>query len=115
MKDRAIQVIDNTDDGEILDLKINPIRDADGKILSGIVIGNTLEQNKAFILLAHAGDFKGSPDLGIGIGDLTLGSELLEYRHKIREQFARDGLKITNLDMYDINNITIDAHYEKDN
>ena len=115
MKDRAIQVIDSTDDGDVLDLKIKPLRDVDGKILSGIVIGNTLEQNKAFILLGHAGDFKGNPDLGVGIGDLTLGSELLEYRHKVREQFTRDGLKITKLDMYDIKNITIDAHYEKDN
>ena len=107
MKDRAIQVIDNADEGEVLDIKINPVRDADGKIVSGFVIGNTLQQNKAFILIAHPGDFKANPELGVGIEDITLSSELTEYRAKIREQFAVDGLKIDKLDMYDLESVNI--------
>ncbi len=112
MKDRAIQVIDNEDEGTILDLKINPIRDANGKIVSGVVIGDTLEQNKAFLLLAHPNDFKANPTLGVGIEDAVLDSELLEFRHKIREQFAKDGLKITNLDLYNLQKVNIECSYE---
>ena len=112
MKDRAIQVIDNEDGGVILDLKINPIRDAKGKITSGVVIGDTLEQNKAFLLMAHPNDFKANPTLGVGIEDAILDSELLEFRHKIREQFSQDGLKITNLDLYSLQKVNIECSYE---
>lgn len=112
MKGRAIQVIDNKDEGTILDLKINPIRDENGQIVSGIVIGNTLEQNKAFLLLAHPNDFKANPTLGVGIEDAVLDSELLEFRHKIRAQFAQDGLKISNLDLYNLKQVNIECSYE---
>lgn len=111
MKDRAIQLIDSTDTGRVLDLKINVVRGSNGKILSGVTIGNTLEQNKALILLAQAGDFKFNPMLGVGIENLLLDDDLLAFRHKIREEFAKDGLKVKTLNLYNINNIEIDANY----
>jgi len=111
-KDKGIQVIDNSDEGVVMDLKIKPVRDADGRIVSGVVIGNTLEQNKAFILLAQPNDFKANPTLAVGIEDILLSSDLLEYRHRIREKFAMDGLKITKLDLYSLDKIKIEAHYE---
>ncbi len=112
MKDFAIQLVDHTDDGELMDVKIVPIRDKDGLITQGVVLGNTLQQNKALILIAHPNDFKGNPTLGIGIGDITLSTDLLDYRHEIRRQFPLDGLKITELNLYDLNNVTIEADYE---
>ncbi|EGV44345.1 hypothetical protein BZARG_793 [Bizionia argentinensis JUB59] len=111
-KDIGIQVIDNTDQGEVLDLKIDTLRDANNKIVSGLVVGNTLEQNKAFILIAQPNDFKDHPTLGVGFEDNLLGEDLLEYRHKIREHFAMDGLKVTQLDLYDLTGIKIEAQYE---
>lgn len=114
MKDKALQVIDNTDskEGTVLDVKIIPIRDKEGKIGKGLTIGRTLEQNKSFILMAHQGDFKSSPDLGVGFEDILLGSDLLEYRHKIREHFDKDGLKIYSLDLYENKPFSIEAQYE---
>ena len=112
MKDFGIQLIDHTNDGEIMDLKINPVRDASGKISQGVVLGNTLHQNKALILMAQPNDFKANPTLCVGIGNLTLDSDLLECRHRIREVFPLDGLKITELDLYDVDNVKIEASYE---
>lgn len=112
MKGFGIQLIDNTDDGEIMDLKIIPKRDAEGKIIEGIVLGDTLEQNKALILLSGLNDFKMNPDLGVNIADITLSSDLLEYRHKIRSHFEKDGLKVKSLELYSLNNIKIEADYE---
>lgn len=113
MKDRAIQLVDHTDNnGELMDVKIQPIRDTNGKIIQGVVVGNTLQQNKALILIAHPNDFKANPTLGVGIGDITLDSDLLDYRHEIREQFYKDGLKITELDLYSVDSVKIEAHYE---
>lgn len=112
MKSIGIQLNDNNDSGDILDLKINVVRDSAGKIVSGLVIGDTLEQNKAIILIAHEGQLKGNPDLGVGIGDIALSSDYLEYRHKIREHFAKDGLVVETLDLYENKPIKIIANYE---
>lgn len=112
MKDYAIQIVDSEDDGVLMDLKIDVVKDAFGLITSGLVLGNTLQQNKALLLLIHPNDLKDNPTIGVGIEDLLLSSDLLEYRHKIREQFARDGLKITKLDLYSLDKINIEAHYE---
>lgn len=112
MKAIGIQYNDNNDNGEILDLKISVVYDASGKIVSGLSVGNTLEQNKASILIAHQGEFKFNPDLGVGLGDIALSSEYLEYRHKIREHFAKDGLVIETLDLFENKPFKIVAHYE---
>lgn len=114
MKSKAsgIQYIDNGDQGELFDLKIEVIRDEKGQILSGLVYGSTKSQNEASILIARPGEFKLYPLLGVGLTDALLGEDLLEYRHKIREQFAFDGLNIIKLDLYNLNNFSIEAYYE---
>ncbi|WP_202110812.1 hypothetical protein [Flavobacterium hydrocarbonoxydans] len=112
MKSIGIQLIDNNDQGEPMDLKINPVRDVTGKIIAGIVIGNILEQNKALIIIGSEGDLKFRPDIGVNFGDVLLNDNLLEYRHKINEHFDKDGLKISELDLYTLDNIKIVADYE---
>lgn len=112
-KDRGIQLIDNNDEGPVLDVKINVVRDASGKIVSGVVIGNTLEQNKAMMLITRQGENKFRPDAGVGIQDLTMSEDYLPYRHRIREHFAKDGLVVENLDLYPGKPININAKYER--
>ena len=112
MKAVGIQYNDNDDNGEVLDLKVISVLDSTGKIVSGLVVGNTLEQNKASILIAHQGEFKFNPDLGVGLGDIALSSDYLEYRHKIREHFAKDGLAVETLDLFENKPLKIVAHYE---
>lgn len=75
-------------------------------------IGGSTIQNQTLILVAHQGEFKNTPAIGVGIGDLLLSDELLEFRHRIRSQFAMDGLKIKKLELYEIGNLKIDASYE---
>ncbi|KIA86580.1 hypothetical protein [Flavobacterium sp. AED] len=112
MKSIGIQLNDNNDSGDVLDLKINVIRDSAGKIVSGFVVGDTLEQNKAMILIAHQGEFKFNPDLGVGLGDVVLSSDYLVFRHRIREHFLKDGLIISALDFSENTPIKIIANYE---
>jgi hypothetical protein len=110
-KDIGIQLIDNNDQGTILDLKVQVFRNADGKITSGLVINNTLEQNKGMILLAHPGDFKLCQDIGVGIQDILFDHDYQVYRHRIREHFEKDGLSINKLDFFPNKPIIIDAIY----
>ena len=112
MKAIGIQLTENKDQSEVLDLKINVVRDSSGKITSGLVVGNTLEQNKALILIVHPGELKFKPDLGVGLGDLMLSSDYLEFRHRIREHFAKDGLFVETLDLFENKPIKIIANYE---
>lgn len=111
MKGFAIQLNDNNDSGEVLDLKIEPVRGADGKIISGLVIGNTLEQNKALILVSNQGELKLRPQIGVGIDSAILSEEYLEFRHRIRRHFAMDGLRVTRLDLYMNKPFRVDANY----
>jgi hypothetical protein len=46
MKAIGIQLAAITAQAKVLDLKINVVRDSASKIISGLVVGNTLEQNK---------------------------------------------------------------------
>lgn len=112
-KGTGIQLNDSTDSGEILDVKIKPVRDQTGKIVRGMVVGNTLEQNKALILITQPGENKFRPDLGVGIEDALLGSDHLEYRHKIRDNFQKDGLSVKQVDLYPDKPFKVIADYDK--
>ncbi len=93
-------------------MKIDVIRDENGQIMSGLVFGSTQPQNEASILIARKGEYKLNPLLGVGIGDALLDEDLLEYRHKIREHYAMDGLNVKRLDLYNLQKFSIDAEYE---
>lgn len=108
----GIQLFDSLDKEQVLDLKINPRHDEAGRIISGLVIGNTMKQNQALILIAHPGDFKHQPTLGVGLSDALLDENLLEFRHKIREHFAIDGMYVKHLDFYELQKLKIEAQYE---
>lgn len=75
------------------------------------IIGNSSVQNQSVILVANPGEFKQSPKVGVGIGNLLLGDNLLEYRHKIRQQFTADGMTVKKLELYNIDDFVIDAEY----
>lgn len=92
------------------DLDIRVVRDADGKIIQGLHLGNTINQNVGVILNAHPGELKEYPLIGVGISDILLGHDNLEYKHKIRQNLAADGLKVRLLE-FESNKIKIEASY----
>ena len=110
-KGKGIQLNDKLTEGQILDLKIDVKRDTNGKIAQGLVVGDTLQQNQALILITQPGENKFNPDLGVGITDMLLDHDYLNYRHRIREHFAKDGLKVSRLDLYENKPLRIDANY----
>lgn len=113
MRDKGLQLIDSSDDGVVGDIKIIPVREG-GKIISGLTFGLTKSQNISLILVSNPGDFKFNPNIGVGLENLVLGDgdDCLEYRHKIRDQFYFDKLKINTLDLYPNKPFKIDADYD---
>ncbi|KMQ70246.1 hypothetical protein [Chryseobacterium koreense] len=97
---------------ELYDLDVQVMHDQNGKIISGLVLGPTLYQNLACLLMAEPGDFKLSPDLGVGLRNALLDEDLLRYRHAVKEQAAKDGIFIKHLNLYNLKNYSIEAEYE---
>ena len=85
-------------------------RGRDGKITGGLVIGDTLRQNQAIILLLHKGELKEWPAVGCGISDMLLDNDPIYWRTIIREQLEMDGQKVNSVKIT-TTGIHIDATY----
>lgn len=84
--------------------------DAEGKILSGLQVGDILRQNQALILALHKGELKERPSVGCGISDMLLDNDMLYWRNLIREQLEMDKQKINHIKITKTS-IFIDAQY----
>lgn len=85
-------------------------RGKDGKIANGLVVGDTLRQNQALILLLHKGELKEWPAVGCGISDMLLDNDHIYWRTIIREQLEMDGQKVNSVKIT-TTGINIDATY----
>ena len=95
---------------EDYDLAISVKRDAMGKIISGLTIGNIVYQNQALLLLAHKGEFKEHPVAGVGINDVVWDNDFNLWKREITAQIEADGQRITRLSL-DENGLILDAGY----
>jgi len=93
------------------DIDIDP-QVADGKIVTGFVLGDILVQNQAVLLAMHPGEMKERPELGVGIEDMLLDdASPLYWRTKIRDCMEFDKQSVTNVEIKN-GNITIDSKYK---
>lgn len=92
-------------------LKVLPVRDTSGKIISGLQVGNTLYQNQALILILHPGALKLAPTVGVGISDILQSNDFPFWRRKIKLQMEADGQRVTAVSFSLSQKLTIDAHY----
>lgn len=112
MKDKGIQLNDSSNALEKIDLKIDVKRNSDGLITQGLVIGNTLNQNKALIIIANPGEFCFNPTLGVAINNMLLDDDYLRYKHRIREHLSKDGMTVKAIEFSKDKPLLIDAKYE---
>jgi len=66
-------------------------------IVQGMVVGDTLYQNQYLILQAQKGEFKEHPTLGVGIADMASDDDVNAWKYAIRNELAKDGLKVEKL------------------
>lgn len=110
MKNTGIQFTDGNQ--EAFDLKIEVQRDSKGLITQGLVIGDTMSQNQALILIANPGELKNEPTLGVAINELLFDNDYLRFRHRIRDHFEKDGLTVKNIQLSEGKPLLIEASYE---
>ena len=77
-----------------------------------MVVGDATLQNQYFLLVAHKGEFKEYPTLGVGISDMVGDEDELEWKKRIREEFKKDDLKVRTIDLdLQTGKIEIEAQY----
>lgn len=76
-----------------------------------IVIGDVTLQNQALILVSQKGEWKEKPMVGCGLDSITNDEDISSWKRLIREELARDGIKINKL-IINTETIEIDAAYE---
>ncbi|MBQ9255013.1 MAG: hypothetical protein IJ180_09610 [Bacteroidales bacterium] len=91
--------------------EVNVVKDTEGKIEMGLVVGSTLEQNQALILLCHKGENKEFSGLGVGIEDMLNDHELEDWKRMITYMLSMDGMKIKELKLSETE-IKLEADYE---
>lgn len=105
MKDKGILL---GDDG---DLMVNPVWSSNGILLSGLTVDNSTYQNQYIILMAHPGELKEHPVLGVGISDITNDNDTAGWSSNIKRQLEKDGMKVQKV-TFDRNlNLEIEAGY----
>ena len=104
MKNVGIQINGN------YDLNIQVRFDTSGKIISGLVVGDVLYQNQAMLLIAHKGDYKENPLVGVGLPDIVNDSDFAYWRREITQQFETDGQRISRLQL-DERGLILEAKY----
>ena len=92
------------------DLDINVVKDGSGRIVSGLVVGDILHQNQAFILVFHKGDLKDDVSVGVGIDRMLLDNDRLTWSREIIEQLEMDGQKVEKVEITN-KTIKIQASY----
>lgn len=112
MKRTGIQLNNSLNALEAMDLKIDVLRNGEGKIIHGLSVGDTMNQNQALIIMSNPGEFPFVPTIGCAIQDLILDNDYLRMRHRIRDHFSKDGLKIQKLEFSEGKPLVIDAIYE---
>lgn len=92
------------------DFAVKVEKDNAGKIISGVVIGDTLHQNQALILQMHKGELHEDPSVGVGISDMLLDHDSESWKREIREQMELDGQTVNSVSI-EANDIIIDSTY----
>ncbi len=96
---------------ETNDFDIRVVRNSVGKIAQGLQVGDVNNQNIGIILKMQQGELKGYPIVGVGIDNMTLDHDYLQYKHKIRHQLSAEGMQVKHLEING-KNIEIDASYK---
>lgn len=111
MRGVAIQLNDGDGSNAALDLKFNVQRDASGKIISGLSIGDTVNQNQFLLLNMNHGELKEYPTVGVGVRDYILSEEFASLPSAVQESFTADRFKVDEVRIDKQQNLILKAHY----
>jgi len=92
------------------------IEDEDGDLEIGsdgdFVVDESTLQHQKDLLIAHKGEYKQNPTVGVGISDFLLGdSSEAEFKKAVQREFEEDGMEVREIRVGDFTSVDIDAEY----
>jgi hypothetical protein len=98
--------------GNDFDLSIAVRNDSDGKIVSGLKIGDSVYQQQTLLLVTGKGEWKDKPLTGVGINTFLLDdANNDELYQEVRAQFVGDGMTVRSIEFTN-GQLTSEAEYE---
>jgi hypothetical protein len=76
-----------------------------------IVIGYSDNQHQQHIIMANKGEFKESPEIGVGIVRMLSDDDPTDILIEIKKNLQYDGMRINNVKFEEDGKITIDGSY----
>lgn len=84
----------------------------DFRIVGGkLSIAETTAQNQTLILVAHKGEFKEHPMVGVGIADMVNDHDFSLWKREITNQLELDGQRVNKLNITS-KGIELNAEYQ---
>jgi hypothetical protein len=94
-----------------MELVITPVRDLDGLITSGLVVGNVTFQNQKILINATKGEIKEDPMSGVGASNYVESNDSEGFVREIRSQLTRDGQRVKSISVK-IPAVRLEASYD---
>lgn len=94
------------------DLRVVPRTLPDGGI-TGLVVDDVTYQNQKFLLHAHPGEYKETPQTGIGMDNFIDEDSPEALLREIRTQLAADGMSVKSVGFNQDGNLEIEASYKQ--
>ena len=76
------------------------------------VIGESDNQHQQHILIANKGEYKESPEVGVGISKMLNDDSYDEMMIEMKKQLEYDGMKIKNIRFEENGKLIIDGKYK---
>ncbi|MEO2064485.1 MAG: oxidase [Christiangramia sp.] len=97
---------------------IDVLLDQDGDLLiegGDFKTGYSDNQHQEHILIAHKGEYKESPEVGVGVADILSDDTYDEMLIEMKKQLQYDGMKIKNIRFQEDGKLIIDGKYISEN
>lgn len=85
----------------------------DLKFLNGdVVIGYSDNQHQEHILIAHKGEYREFPELGVGIEQILDDDDYMSVLIEAKKNLEYDGMKINNIKLEENGNLNVEGYYK---
>lgn len=76
-------------------------------------IGDSSNQHVQHILLAQKGEYKQTPELGVGIEQMLGADDPMEFLIEAKKNLEYDGMTVNNISFTEDQKLNIDAKYKE--
>jgi len=93
------------------EIQVAVVKDDNGLITQGMVVGNITFQNQNLIIAFDKGELREAPEKGVGAENYIDDESPDDFIKAVRIELANEGMKVKAIGFNDNNDLNIDANY----